>query len=91
MRVEDINNIEELKSFTDNEILETVKFVCFKNKSNPKFLTYKIKIGNLVFTVDVASVDEILINDEETKRKLGNKIVEAVLKTIRNRLNTAIH
>lgn len=90
MRVNDINTIEELRYFDDKEILKAVKFVCFEDESKPNFLIYKIKIGKLVLTAGVASVDGILINDHATKQKIGNKAVEAVLQILRNNLNVTI-
>lgn len=91
MRISEINQIEQLKHFTDAEILDEVKFGFYESESKTNCLIFKIKIGKMIFTVDVTPVDGLLTANVLERRKMGNELAKQILRILRNRSNALVH
>lgn len=91
MRISEIDQIEQLKHFTDAEIFNEAKFGFYERESKTNCLVYKIKIGKMIFTVDVTPVDDLLTVDVVARQKIGNELVKKVLRILRIRSKALVH
>jgi hypothetical protein len=85
MNIEEAKEIDDLISFTDQEILRSAKYRCVKDGANPDYLIYKIKIGKMIFTMKISPEDSQLPSDDSTKRKLAEGSMQFLIARLRRR------